>query len=55
LIITYLHDNSIGNDAALRSKVQEALTVYDEYVKTKPGDEEPTKNGAPEAEKGESA
>jgi len=47
--------NLIGDDAALRNKVQEALTVYDEYVKTKPGDEEPTKNGTSDGEKVESA
>jgi polyadenylate-binding protein len=29
----------IEDDSALRAKVDEALTVYDEYVKTKGGDE----------------
>jgi polyadenylate-binding protein len=28
----------IEDDSALRAKVDEALTVYDEYVKTKGGD-----------------
>ena len=31
---------SIEDESALRAKVDEALTVYDEYVKTKGGDEE---------------
>ena len=30
---------SIEDESALRAKVDEALTVYDEYVKTKGGDE----------------
>jgi len=50
--------NLIGDDNALRNKVQEALSVYDEYVKTKSdGPEEATKNGAPNAdnEKAEAA
>ncbi|KAI9809685.1 MAG: Protein phosphatase PP2A regulatory subunit B [Sarcosagium campestre] len=32
--------NLVDDDAALRSKVDEALNVYDEYVKTKSGDGE---------------
>lgn len=38
----------IDDPAALRQKVDEALSVYDEYVKTKDGDDEPPK---PEAAK----
>jgi polyadenylate-binding protein len=34
--------NSIEDESALRAKVDEALTVYDEYVKTKGGDGEPS-------------
>lgn len=30
---------SIEDDSALRNKVDEALTVYDEYVKNNKGDE----------------
>jgi polyadenylate-binding protein len=45
--------NLISDDNALRNKVSEALTVYDEYIKTK-GDDEPTKNGAPNVD-GETA
>ncbi|KAE9963785.1 Protein phosphatase PP2A regulatory subunit B [Venturia inaequalis] len=48
--------NLINDDSALRNKVTEALTVYDEYVKNKGEDGEPTKNGAPaEAETAEAA
>jgi hypothetical protein len=55
-LCTYLPYHSIGDDGALRHKVQEALAVYDEYVKQKPGDEEPTKNGTSgEGEKAEGA
>jgi polyadenylate-binding protein len=31
--------HSIEDDSALRAKVDEALTVYDEYVKNSKGDE----------------
>lgn len=34
--------NLIEDDAALRAKVDEALTVYDEYVKNKGGEGEPS-------------
>ncbi|KAL3423778.1 Polyadenylate-binding protein, cytoplasmic and nuclear 2 [Phlyctema vagabunda] len=40
--------NLVEDESALRAKVDEALTVYDEYVKNKGGDDE-----APEAEKAE--
>lgn len=33
--IVYLTCHSTNDDAALRAKVEEALTVYDEYVKSK--------------------
>lgn len=33
----YYH--SIEDDAALRAKVDEAMSVYDEYVKTNKGDD----------------
>jgi polyadenylate-binding protein len=33
----------IDNDGALRSKVEEALAVYDEYIKTQGGDGEAAK------------
>jgi len=39
--------NSIEDDTALRAKVDEALNVYDEYVKNK--------GGEAEAESGETA
>jgi polyadenylate-binding protein len=32
--------NLISDDNALRNKVQEALTVYDEYIKSKGGDDD---------------
>jgi polyadenylate-binding protein len=32
--------NSIEDDTALKSKVDEALAVYDDYVKGQGGDEE---------------
>lgn len=32
--------NRVDDDAALRAKVDEALTVYDEYVKNKGGEGE---------------
>lgn len=38
--------NSVDDDDALRSKVQEALNVYDEYMKSQ-------QNGAKEDEKKE--
>jgi polyadenylate-binding protein len=37
LTLTY---NSIEDDTALRAKVDEALNVYDEYVKNKGGEAE---------------
>lgn len=36
-----LIDVSVDDDNALRAKVDEAMTVYDEYVKNKGGDAEP--------------
>lgn len=41
--------NLTSDDAALRAKVEEAMSVYDEYVKNKEGDET-TKDGAPKEE-----
>ena len=49
--------NRVDDDAALRAKVDEALTVYDEYVKNKGGEgeapaeasKEPAKEGGEEA------
>ena len=35
--------NLISDDNALRAKVQEALTVYDEYIKSKGGDDDGAK------------
>jgi polyadenylate-binding protein len=35
----------IDDDAALRSKVDEAMTVYDEYVKGRAGGEPASLNG----------
>jgi polyadenylate-binding protein len=43
--------HSIEDESALRAKVDEALTVYDEYVKTKGGEGEE----AGEAKEGEKA
>lgn len=43
---------SVQNDAALNAKVQEAMSVYDEYLKNKGGDEpgQPSIDGSkPEA------
>lgn len=48
--------NRLSDDNALRAKVQEALSVYDEYLKTKGDPDESTKQGANadgEAEKNE--
>lgn len=42
-----LIQHSLENDGALQSKVDEAMTVYDEYVKTNKGEEE-TEAGEPE-------
>lgn len=42
---------SVEDDAALRAKVEEALSVYDEYVKTKTGDEEGAEGQKAEAPK----
>jgi len=44
--------NLVEDESALRAKVDEALTVYDEYVKTKGGDGEET-GEAKEGEKTE--
>jgi polyadenylate-binding protein len=41
--------NLTSDDAALRAKVEEAMSVYDEYVKNKEGDET-TKDGPPKEE-----
>jgi len=35
-----LTDSSVEDESALRAKVDEAMNVYDEYVKAKGGDEE---------------
>ncbi|CZT04111.1 probable PAB1-mRNA polyadenylate-binding protein [Rhynchosporium agropyri] len=43
--------NLIEDDAALRAKVDEALTVYDEYVKNNKGDGEAAESGEPKEEK----
>ncbi|KAI9850173.1 MAG: Protein phosphatase PP2A regulatory subunit B [Thelocarpon superellum] len=40
--------NLIEDDTALRAKVDEALTVYDEYVKSKGGEGEGSGGGAPD-------
>ncbi|KAF2793882.1 polyadenylate binding protein [Melanomma pulvis-pyrius CBS 109.77] len=45
--------NLTGDDAALRAKVDEAMTVYDEYVKNKEGDGD--KEAAPADSKDEKA
>lgn len=45
---------SVEDDSALRAKVDEALTVYDEYVKTKGGDDA-NEGEATEAKEGEKA
>jgi polyadenylate-binding protein len=37
--------NLIDDEAALRAKVDEALTVYDEYVKTKTDGDAPSAGG----------
>ena len=42
----------VDDDAALRSKVDEALAVYDDYMKTKSKD---GPNGTKEEESGEAA
>lgn len=47
------HFNSIEEESALRAKVDEALTVYDEYVKNKGGDGEGEPAEAKEEEKTE--
>jgi polyadenylate-binding protein len=48
--------NRVDDDAALKAKVDEALTVYDEYVKNKGGEAEggeaPTKEPATESTEG---
>ncbi len=41
-----LIDFSVDDDNALRAKVDEAMTVYDEYVKNKGGDAEPPAGAA---------
>lgn len=38
--------SSLGDENALRSKVSEALTVYDEYMKNKGEPDDATKQGA---------
>ena len=38
------HCLRVDDDVALRAKVDEALTVYDEYVRTKTGGEEGTED-----------
>lgn len=39
----------IGDDNALRAKVDEAMAVYDEYVKTQgPGEDDKKKEDKPE-------
>ncbi|CZT41020.1 probable PAB1-mRNA polyadenylate-binding protein [Rhynchosporium secalis] len=43
--------NLIEDDAALRAKVDEALTVYDEYVKNNKGDGEAAESGEAKEEK----
>ena len=47
-----LTTSSVDDDAALRSKVDEALAVYDDYMKSK-SKEGP--NGTKEEESGEAA
>jgi polyadenylate-binding protein len=47
--------NLITDDNALRNKVQEALTVYDEYIKSKGGEEDGTKPATNGVENGEKA
>lgn len=44
---------SIEDDSALRAKVDEALTVYDEYVKNNKGDGETGEAGEAKEEKAE--
>lgn len=44
----------IDDESALRAKVDEALTVYDEYVKNKGGEGEAAAAPAPEESKKES-
>ena len=43
---------SVDDDDALRAKVNEALSVYDEYMKSKPPGAEATTNGAAGEEEG---
>ena len=45
----------IEDESALRSKVDEALTVYDEYVKTKGGDAEASGETASASEEAKDA
>jgi len=45
--------NLIEDDSALRAKVDEALTVYDEYVKNNKGDGETGESGDVKEEKSE--
>lgn len=47
--------NLTSDEAALRSKVEEAMNVYDEYVKNKPETEAPKEEGAKEEAKEEKA
>lgn len=46
-MLTFL--NRIDDESALRAKVDEAMTVYDEYVKTK-SDDEPAAAAVPAPE-----
>ncbi len=45
--------HSIEDESALRAKVDEALTVYDEYVKNNKGSEDSTESGDAKEEKSE--
>jgi polyadenylate-binding protein len=45
----------VDDDAALRSKVDEALSVYDDYMKSRGGESGPNGTKEEEASKGEGA
>lgn len=47
--------NSIDDDEALKLKVDEALSVYDDYMRNRAGQAEDGANGTAQGEAGESA
>jgi polyadenylate-binding protein len=51
--VIFTNCHSIEDESALRAKVDEALTVYDEYVKNKGGEGEEATSDAKEGEKTE--